>query len=83
MKRLILIIGLCVLFASTVALAVPTEVTYVDGPQDPLVVPELVDELGIGFPPDELIDAIDFTTDITVCFDPLTPDDPFLPNTLK
>ncbi len=83
MKRLI-IISLCVLFAGTTAMAFPTQVFHVDGPQDPLFVPEFVHELGtapvfLDFP-DELIDAIDSPIDLTVCLDPLTPDDLLMPN---
>jgi hypothetical protein len=83
MKKLI-ITTLCVLLASTTVLAVPTQVTYTDGPQDPLFVPVDVHELGTGadFPQNELISAIDILTNETVCFDPLTPDDPTVPNTL-
>jgi hypothetical protein len=84
MKNLTITISLCVLLASTTVLAVPTQVTYTDGPQDPLFVPVNVHELGTGadFPQDELIFAIDSPTNETVCFDPLTPDDPTVPNTL-
>ena len=83
MKNL-LITGACVLLASTTVLANPTQVVYTDGPQDPLFVPSLVHELGTGadFPQDELIFAIDTLTNETVCFDPTTPDDPAVPNTL-
>ena len=84
--RHLIIAGLCVLFASTTALAYPTQVFHTDGPQDPLFVPEHVHELGIApvftaFP-DELISAVDTLTNETVCFDPTTPDDPAVPNTL-
>ncbi len=85
MKNLI-IASLCVLFASATALAYPTQVFYIDGPQDPLFVPPEVHELGTapGFVnlPDELLYAIDVTTNETVCFDPDTPDDPAILNTL-
>ena len=85
MKNL-LITSLCVLFAVATAMAYPTQVFYTDGPQDPLVVPEFVHELGIApvftdFP-DELIVATDTPIDITVCFDPSTPDDTGVLNTL-
>ncbi len=81
-----IITTLCVLFAATAAMAYPLEVYYIDGPQDPLVVPIDVHELGT-FPnfvdfPEEFIDAYDEPTDITVCFDPSTPDDPAAMNTL-
>jgi hypothetical protein len=55
--------------------AVPTEVSYQPGGQDPLYVPTLVDELGINypgaaplFPQNELIISSDKYTDITSCF---------------
>lgn len=80
MKRSLLTI--CAIFclvafaASSTALAVLTDVQHSDGPQDPLIVPELVDELGIlVFPPDELISTYEYQTNQTVCFDPATPDD--------
>jgi hypothetical protein len=84
MKRLLLITCLSVLFASTTVLAVPTQVIYTDGPQDPLFVPLDVHELGTGadFPQNELIFATDTLTNETVCFDPATPDDLAVPNTL-
>ena len=86
MKNVTITIILCVLFASTTVLAYPTQVSYTDGPQDPLVVPVDVHELGTspGFDnyPDELIFAIDTPTNETVCFDPATPDDLTVPNTL-
>ena len=45
-----------ILAVSGAAQAVPTEILSVDdGPQDPLVVPALVHELGNGFPAEELI----------------------------
>ena len=84
MKRLLLITSLCVLFASTTVLAVPTQVFYTDGPQDPLFVPEFVHELGTSaiFPQNELIEAVATQTDETVCLDPDTPDDPAIINAL-
>ena len=86
MKNVTITISLCVLFTSAAVLAYPTQVFYNDGPQDPLFVPENVHELGtppvfVDYP-DELIDAIDTLTNQTVCFDPTTPDDPTVPNTL-
>ena len=85
MKNLV-ITSLSVLIASTTVLAYPVQVTHTDGPQDPLVVPQFLHELGTapGFVdlPDELIFAIDQPSDLTVCFDPTTPDDPGVPNTL-
>lgn len=86
MKRSLLIAGLCVLVGSGTVSAYPTVVDYVDGPQDLLVVPPEVHELGTapGFDPfpEELVFAIDTITDVTVCFDPFTPDDLLVPNTL-
>jgi hypothetical protein len=86
MKSLLTITSLCVLFASATVLAYPTQVFHTDGPQDPLFVPDNVHELGTSpvFDnyPDELIFAIDTPTNETVCFDPLTPDDLAVPNTL-
>ena len=86
MKRSLLIAGLGVLFVSGTVWAYPAEVNYTDGPQDPLVVPFSVHELGTapGFSayPDELIEATDTLTDITVCFDPATPDDLSVSNTM-
>jgi hypothetical protein len=79
-------ISLCMLFAATTVVAFPIDVSYNDGPQDPLIVPPSVHELGIAPAfstfPDELIGADDSPTDITVCFDTSTPDDPCVMNTL-
>ena len=47
MKRLILTICSVFVLVSTAA-AVPTDVYYIDGPQDPLYVPQEVHELGEG-----------------------------------
>ena len=81
-----IITTVCVLFVAATALAYPTQVVHTDGPQDPLFVPSLVHELGTspGFDnyPDELIFATDVPTNETVCFDPTTPDDPTVLNTL-
>ena len=77
---------LIVLFAGTTALAYPVTVDYTDGPQDPLVVPNFVHELGTSpafdLFPEELIEATDTLIDLTVCFDPDTPDDLAVLNTL-
>lgn len=84
MKKLTITISLCVLIASASVSAYPTQVFYQDGPQDPLFVPQNVHELGTspGFDPypNELIWATDTLTNETVCFDPLTPDDPTIIN---
>ena len=84
MKKLLIVTSLCLSFASTIALAVPTQVFYTNGPQDPLLVPQNVHELGNSavFPQNELIYVTDTPTNETVCFDPATPDDPAVPNTL-
>ena len=89
MKKSLIIAGICVLFAGTVAWAYPMQVTHTDGPQDPLFVPQDVHELGTppiftAFP-DELIEAVDTQTNETVCFDTSPdniPDDPLVPNAL-
>jgi hypothetical protein len=76
MTKLITICAVALILAvSGTAQASPTEVTYVDGRQDPLWVPPWVDELGIApaFPADELILSIDTFTDWIPCtanFDP-------------
>ena len=50
------------------ALAMPTTVTFVDNATcDPLAVPPDVDELGIGFPADELIFADDAQVALIAC----------------
>ncbi len=88
MRRVLLTIC-CVLLVANFAAAVPTEVDFQDGPQDPLFVPPIVHELGIGassaqpgpFPPNEEIAAYDEPTDETACIeDPQ--DDPSIPNAL-
>ena len=67
MKNLI-ITTLCVLFASTTVLAYPTQVSYNDGPQDPLAIPVEVHELGTAPTfdpyPEELIAADNIFGDI-------------------
>ena len=82
MKRLILTICSVFVLVSTAA-AVPTDVYYIDGPQDPLYVPQEVHELGEGSPqlwPNELIQSIWTYTDQTACFD--GSDIPPIPNIL-
>ncbi|MEM8864499.1 MAG: hypothetical protein AAGF31_03015 [Planctomycetota bacterium] len=50
------------------AYAAPVSVTHENLPEcDFLLVPEDLDELGINFPPDELIDAVDKLTDQFAC----------------
>ncbi len=72
-------VGLGLLLASPAG-AVPTSLTSFDTPPcDVLVVPLVVDELGVGFPPDELISATDSLTNLTACS--TAPDHP-APNAL-
>ena len=63
--------GLLALTLAPPASALPTSVTHLDDPScDPLVVPNLVDELGIPTPPfpaDELIDAFSVSTNFPAC----------------
>ncbi len=82
MKRLILTICSVFVLVSTAA-AVPTDVYYIDGPQDPLYVPQEVHELGEGpliWPSDERIVSAWTFTDQTACFD--GSDIPHIPNIL-
>ncbi|MCK4871526.1 MAG: hypothetical protein KAS72_02260 [Phycisphaerales bacterium] len=61
------------------ALAEPVDPYYIDGPQDPLfLAQDFWHELGNGFPPEELIESIEWPTDETSCFD--GSDDPYVPN---
>ena len=72
--------AIALLAGATSAYAVPTPVFYEDRPLcDRLVVPPEVDELGINFPPDELINAIDNQTPLIAC---PTTDQAALPNFL-
>ncbi len=90
MKRVLFTIC-CVVLIANFANAVPTNVDFQDGPQDPLLVPPMVHELGIGvngssgqqgpFPANEEIDAYDEETEITSCTEPPY-DDPQIPNVL-
>jgi hypothetical protein len=81
MKKLIticLILCVCVLSAN----AVPTIVTYVDTPeQDVLMVPSNVDELGQGFPWGEMIESSAINTNLTACTG-APYDNPAIPNAL-
>ncbi len=62
------------LLASVTALATPVKVEYVDTPScDVLVVPSDVDELGIGFPSDEIIDGYANQTSLVACPDSAVP----------
>ena len=86
MKKLLGTI-LSVLFVSSVAVAIPTDVIFEDLPyQDPLIGPNFVHELGNNFllplfPPEEEIDTADTFTDQTACPDE-PGDDPTFPNAL-
>ena len=74
----ILLVVLAVLVMATPSAAIEVEVSHQDRPTcDPLFVPQLVDELGLMFPPDELITAEDFVTEMVAC--PST-DSPNIPN---
>jgi len=89
----ICVLTMLILTASGTTQAIPTQVEYVDGPQDPLVIPENgLHELGnqtdwmglplqVPFPNNEWITSWDVPTEETSCFVPGT-DSPFLPNAL-
>jgi hypothetical protein len=76
------ILNICLLATTLLAAAgtsegLLTQVSYVDGPQDPLIVPGLVHELGVNvvggpllFPQDEMIIAVDGYSEETSCFEP-------------
>jgi len=97
MKNLITICVLTtlILTISGTTQAIPTQVEYVDGPQDPLVIPENgLHELGnkvaldptgaqvqTPFPNNEWITSTWMETPETSCFEPET-DDPRIPNVL-
>ena len=75
----------CVLSATAAAWAVPADIEeWVDGPQDPLQLPDGMHELGTPnqFPPEELILATDTTTDQRACFEVGNEDNPNIPNAL-
>ncbi len=85
----IFVITTLILTVSGTTQAIPTEVTYEDGPQDPLVIPEyglheLGNQLGTPtpFPNDEWIMSGWEPTDMRSCFEEGTPDDPGIPNAL-
>ena len=97
MKNLIKICVLTILILtiSGTTQAIPTQVEYVDGPQDPLVIPENgLHELGNKinwatggmlqnpFPDNEWIQSTWTLTERTSCFDPRNEDDPVIPNAL-
>ena len=76
-------VALALVLSASPAVAVWVDVNFTSDGQDPLFLPNMVDELGIApiFPPDEEIMAIDVLTDYTPCIDPDNQDDPFLLNT--
>lgn len=78
MKRLIITTLCGLFFLASPAVAVLTEVDFQDGPQDPLFVPSLVHELGLNFPPEELIESDWALTDYVPCQE--NPDNPDIPN---
>jgi len=80
--RWTVVVTVAVLVVAIPASAMPTDVSFQDGPQDPLVVPPVVDELGWAppFPPDEEIISQDTPTEETACFD--GSDDPAVLNQL-
>jgi hypothetical protein len=91
MKRIILVFILAVisLCTSGTSQAVTTQVTYVNGPQDPLIVPSIIHELGVNypwapflFPPNETITSNvgEAITPETSCFEPDS--DSKIPNVL-
>ena len=85
----IFVITTLILTVSGTTQAIPTEVTYVNGPQDDLVIPgyglhELGNQLGTEtpFPDNEWIMSRWEPTDLRSCFQEGTPDDPQIPNVL-
>ena len=82
MKPLAIIVATAALAMAAPAVAELVQLDYENGPQDPLSVPKEAEELGIGFPPDELIMLVDWVdTDRTAC--PEDPgDNPAIPNAL-
>ena len=85
----IFVITTLILTVSGTTQAIPTEVTYVDGPQDPLVIPEYgLHELGnqpafpTPFPNNEWIISRWEPTELRSCFEEGTPDDPGILNAL-
>lgn len=82
-------VALALALSASPAAAEWTDVFFEDGPQDPLFLPNVVDELGIGaasaanpgpFPHDEEITAFDVNTTYTPCTEPGNEDYPFIPN---
>jgi len=78
MKKALAVIALFAFIAVPVG-ALPLQIDFVDGPQDPLALPTEVHELGTGFPIDEeILSTYIGETDETSCFD--GSDDPFIIN---
>jgi hypothetical protein len=82
-----LLMVLVVSFVTLGANANPVTVDVLDdfpGPCDPLSIPQrTVEELGVGFPPDELIDSFELLTGQSACFGPAaSTDNPAIPNAL-
>ena len=81
-------VALALVLSASPAAAEWTDVESENGPQDPLFLPNMVDELGLGlagglngpFPPDEEIMAFDLTTNYTPCNEATNQDDPLIPN---
>lgn len=85
MKKLgLIILALAmVLCVASPAAAVPVNIYFLDGPQDPLVIPEWVHELGESvFPSNEEILSFWDTTGLTACADGPVYDDPMIANVL-
>jgi hypothetical protein len=81
MLKTVTTVAAILLLFPALALAVPTDVVSEELPEcDPLLVPHLVDELGLApvFPPDELIEAVATFVNEAAC----PPDAPDLPNPL-
>lgn len=79
--KTLFVASICLATSST-ALAIPTPIFSMDTPPcDPLIIPELVDELGLlpPFPIDEGIEAFDTFTTIPAC---PAMDDQLMPNAL-
>ena len=82
-------VALALVLSASPAAAIWVSVFSENGPQDPLFLPNMVDELGIGlassplglFPPDEEIAEFGITTtDYTPCSEPGNQDSPLIPN---
>lgn len=75
------LVGLASMLIAAPAMSSPTLVVDQDLPScDPLAVAPVVEELGVGFPPDELITAVDTFTNQSPCT--TSPDNIAVPNAL-